>query len=231
MNEQNITGLVEEISRRVLAELQKQTAAAQADEGKEHYLVVGDETAVPELLARGAVLHPLQEYETNRNILRYRKVLITKLSMVQLADIAQGRNADAGSCAVIHALLNGVDVVMPETALPHRAFAGKGSKGLYALLESYVQTMQTFGVKLLGGEKLVEPKIVPVRPPKYQAPVPEPVRGSARPNSRQLITETEAEVLAANAKESVCIPDNAILTPSARDVFARARLEVRRCGE
>lgn len=230
MNEQNMKNLVEEISRLVLAELQKQTNAAQADEGKDHYLVVGDITAVPELLSRGAVLHALQEYETNGNILCYQKVLITKLTLVQLADIAQGRNADAGSCAVVHALLNGIDVVMPETALPHRQFAGKGSKGLYALLENYVQTLQTFGVKLLGSEKLVEPKVVPIKPPKYQAPVPEPVQGTARPNSRQLITEPEAQVLAANAKESVCIPENAILTPSARDVFARARLEIRHCG-
>ena len=230
MNEQDMKALVEEVSRLVLAQLQKQTDAVQAEEGKEHYLVVGDLTAVPELLVKGAVLHGLQEYETNGNILRYRKVLITKLTLVQLADIAQGRNGDAGSCAVVHALLNGVDVVMPETALPHRQFAGKGSNGLYALLESHVRTLQTFGVKLLGSEKLVESKVVPVKPPKYQAPAPEPVQGNARPNRRQLITEEQAQALAANATETVCIPEGSILTPSARDVFARARLEIQRCG-
>ncbi len=230
MNEQDMNALVAEVSRLVLAQLQKQTDAAQAEEGKDHYLVVGDIAAVPELLARGAVLHGLQEYEANGNILRYRKVLITKLTLVQLADIAQGRNADAGSCAVVHALLNGVDVVMLETALPHRQFAGKGSNGLYALLESYVRTLQTFGVKLLSSEKLVEPKVIPAKPPKYQAPAPEPARGSVRPNNHQLITEEQAQVLAVNATQTVCIPEHAILTPSARDVFTRARLEIQRCG-
>ena len=109
-------------------------------------------------------------------------------------------------------------------------FAGKGSNGLYALLEGYVRTLQTFGVKLLGQAALVMPVVVPVKPPKYQAPAPEPVRGSAKPNCQRLITETDAVALAAEAEGSVCIPVDAILTPSARDVFTRARLEIRRCG-
>ena len=230
MNGPDVQKIVEEVTRLVLDQMQKQQTAVEATEGMEHCLVVGDISAVPEKLGQGRALHPLEEYERCGNILRYRRVIVTGLTLIQLADIAQGRPGDSGSCAVVSALLSGVDVVMPETALPHRKFAGKGSNGLYALLEGYVRTLQTFGVKLLGQEALAVPTAVPVKPPKYQAPAPEPVRGSARPNSQRLITETDAVALAAEAEGSVCIPVDAILTPSARDVFTRARLEIRRCG-
>jgi hypothetical protein len=229
MNGPDVQKIVEEVTRLVLAQVQQQQTAAEATEGMEHCLVVGDIAAVPEKLEQGRVLHPLEEYERCGNILRYRRVIVIGLTLVQLADIAQGRPGDSGSCAVVNALLNGVEVVMPETALPHRKFAGKGSNGLYALLEGYVRTLQTFGVKLLGQAALVMPVVVPVKPPKYQAPAPEPVRGSAKPNCQRLITETDAMALAATAEGTVCIPADAILTPSARDVFTRARLEIQRC--
>ena len=230
MNGPDIQQIVEEVTRLVLDQVQKQQAAAVATDGMRHCLVVGDIAAVPEKLGQGWALHPLEEYERCGNILRYRKVIVTGLTLVQLADIAQGRPGDSGSCAVVSALLSGVDVVMPEIALPHRKFAGKGSSGLYAILEGYVRTLQTFGVKLLGQEALAIPAVVPVKAPKYQAPAPEPVQGSAKPNGQRLITEADAAVLAAEAEGAVCIPMDAILTPSARDVFTRARLEIRRCG-
>ena len=66
-----------------------------------------------------------------------------------------------------------------ETALPHRAYAGKSSTGLYALLEGYVRSIQAFGVKLLTRERMAEPAVKPVRPPKYQAPPPAPAATSA----------------------------------------------------
>ena len=230
MNGPDVQQIVEEVTRLVLAQMQKQQATAEATAGMGHCLVVGDIVAVPEKLRQGWVLHPLEEYEHCDNILRYQRVLVTGLTLVQLADIAQGRPSDSSSCAVVSALLSGVDVVMIEAALPHRKFAGKGSNGLYAILEGYVRSVQTFGVKLLAQEALAIPVVVPVKPPKYQAPAPVPVQGSAKPNSQRLITEADAEALAAEAKGAVCIPVNAILTPSAQDVFTRARLEIQRCG-
>ena len=220
--------IVAAVTRQVLAALGSQKEEQMASEGKARYLVVGDVSEVPEKLRAGAVLDGIESYEACANILRYAKVIITRLELVQLADIAQGRPADSVSCAVVQALLNGVEVVLLETAPVHRKFAGKSSTGLYALLEGYVRTIQGFGVKLLTQDRMVDTPVVPAKPPKFQAPIPAPVKGSTKPNRQCLITESAALAMAAAADGTVRLERGTILTPSARDVFVRAGLTIER---
>ena len=227
MNELEMERLVESVLQRVLSSMGTTPAAPSCDEGKPRYLVIGNPDGVPGKLQGQAVLIPGDEAAC-ANILRYQKVIIEHLELIQLVDIAQGRPSDAACCAVLQALLNGIEVVLLETALPHRAYAGKSSTGLYALLEGYVRSIQAFGVKLLTRERMAEPAVKPVRPPKYQAPPPAPAATSAKPNAERLITESIALSMAAAAEGTVCIAPDAILTPSARDVFAAARLTVTR---
>lgn len=227
MSEINIERLVEDVTRQVLSALQARQDAAEEAAGKDRCLVVGKLEDVPDALKRGAVLYGMEEYEGCKNILRFQRVIISGLTLVQLADIALGRPGDSGSCAVVSALLHGVEVVLLESALPHRSCAGKGSTGLYALLEGHVRTIQAFGVKLLAKERLAVPETAPVRPPKYQAPAPGPVKGSARPSVGRLISESDALAMAAaSGGQPVRVAGDAILTPSAWDVFTRARVEV-----
>jgi hypothetical protein len=230
MKEQELQALIELVTRQVLAQLSRETGQAEArDAGKTRLLVVGEAAEVPPQLCQGAVLCALEEYAAAQNILRYDKVVITALTLPQLADMAQGRPCDTAACAVTAALLNGREVLLLEKGLPHRAFAGKGSTGLYALLEGYVRTLQGFGVKLLTAERLYQPKVLPVRPAKYQAPAAQVPQGSAPPSSGRLITEARAHALLAQAADgAVSIPRDAILTPSAMDVFRAARVKVER---
>ena len=222
MKEIEMERIIELVTRQVLASLEGSAAEKAADEGKRRCLVVGDISAVPAKLRMGAVLEGVEEYAACGNILRYEKVIITALDLVQLADIAQGRPGDGACCAVVQALLNGIDVVMLETAPIHRQFAGKSSTGLYTLLESHVRTIQGFGVKMLTQDGLAEPEVKPAKPAKYHAPAPERVQGSAKPNAQRLITESAAIALAAAAEGTVQLAPGTILTPSARDVFNRA---------
>ncbi len=101
---------LEEIVRQVVAELARRQAGAPdpaETDGKAKVLVVGAPDAVPPLLREDAVLCPLAEYESSRNICRYDRVVIAELTLLQLVDAAQGRPGDAACCAVISALLAG----------------------------------------------------------------------------------------------------------------------------
>lgn len=222
MKQSELDHLVEQVTQQVLAALGgEQAACSPQQEGFAKVLVVGDGAdCLPEALRRDAVVLDIEDYRTNRNILRYDKVVIAKLNITQLADIAQGRIGDEVSCAVLHALLNGIDTLILENALSFRKFAGKGSTALYHLLESYAQTLQVFGVKPVGRAQPAQRELPPPKPPKFKAPTVTAPRGSARPNEGCLVTEAQA--LAMVKAGEVCLPEGAILTPSARDVFAQA---------
>ena len=225
MNQNDLEHIVNLVTQQVLAAMDKHSGSADT-EGFGKVLVVGQsDTPVPEELCRDSVLLDLEDYSTHKNILRYNKVVVVKLSITQLADIALGRPGDEASCAVIYALLSGVDVIMLEDALSFRRFAGKGSNGLYNLLEQYAKTLQVFGIKTYSPKpKVVEPEAKPAKFTHIPAEVP---RGSAKPNVSRLITETEARQLVIQGNP-VHLPADAIITPLARDVFSQAGVTVSR---
>ena len=159
MEKREMEQIVEQVTRQVLSALGQGKSPDAQTEGLPKVLVVGGAGQdVPECYRRDVVLLDIEDYRTNRNILRYDRVLIAHLNITQLADIAQGRIGDEVSCAVVHALLNGIETLLLEDALAFRKFSGKGSTALYQLLEGYAQTLQVFGVK----------------PAARKAPLPEP---------------------------------------------------------
>lgn len=194
-----------------------------AEEGREKVLAAGDPALVPPELAEGRVVCPLEDYKTHRNILRYSRVVITDLTLTELSDIALGRDAGVKQCAVLQALLQGVDVFLREEGLPFKTWSGRGSKVLHSLLSGYVQTLRTFGVK---PAKQWKPEPVPeARPPKFQAPAVEVPAGTARPNAQRLVTEDGARALVKSGGP-VALARDAIVTPAAWDVLRAAGVEI-----
>ena len=223
MERSDLEYIVDLVTKQVLSAVQGRGEAAPGTEGLPRVLLVGDGEA-PEELTRDAVLCGLEDYQSCKNILRYDRVVVTHLTCLQLADIALGRPADPASCAVLYALLSGVDVYLTEDALSFRRFAGKGSTALYHLLEGYAQTLQVFGIKQVSRQRRPEPP--PAKPPKFSAPAAEVPVGSAAPNAGRLITEARALELVRQGGE-IRLPQRAILTPAARDVFAQAGVKLR----
>ena len=221
---------LEKIIRQVVEEIVNAAPApcpAAACGGKKKALIVGDIGKVPAKLRAGAELCPLSEYEGCRDISGYDTLIITELTLLQLADIALGRPSDVACCAVISALLEGKEAALLESALPHRRFAGKASPGLYGKLEGYVRTLEGFGVKLMTPQRLNTWEEIPAKPAKFAAPPAAAVTGSARPNRSRLITEDAALKMTADAPEELILPRDAILTPSARDVFIRRKVTLK----
>lgn len=219
MNQAELEQIVKLVTQQVMAAMDG-AACCPATDGHKKVLVVGSANVpIPQELTEDCVLLELEDYQAHQNILRYDRVIITELTITQLADIALGRIADAASCAVIHALLNGISVYMLPEALAFRKFAGKGSSALYNLLEQYAQTLQIFGVKTY---KPKPRQVLPeAKPCKFAAPpVPVP-KGSMVPNAHRLVTEADALALI-SAGGPIHLPAGAILTPLARDILAKA---------
>ena len=213
---ENMDELVRLITERVMATLSNASNITDArNEGKKKCLVLGDMDNIPEALVQDMILLDVKDYENVQNILRYERVMITKLTLRQLADIAAGRPGDSLCCAVCQALLQGVDVVMLETAAPHRQHAGKGSTAFYRMLEGYMNTLQVFGIKLIGKESALN-----YAPEKKQG---EPVRCEV--TGVKLITEETALRLSKKAQEIV-LPAGVIVTPAAADVLKEANISI-----
>ena len=225
MDQNVMNQMIELITREVMARLaEKGEDLPPQQQGLDKVLVVGEsETPVPAALTKNAVVFDCADYEQNRNILRYKRVVVKKLTITQLADIALGRCSDCVSCAVIYALLSGVEVVMLDDALSFRRFAAQGSTALYRVLEGYANTIQVYGVKPYSAP--VERELAPAKPPKFSAPAVEVPVGSAKPNCGRVVTEDVALALVRDSK-CVRLCKKAIVTPAARDVFAAAQAEV-----
>ena len=223
--------IIEAVTRQVLASMGTPASVqSQPPEPKPRYLVVGDTSCVPAKLSAGGTIEGIDSYQKCADITQYSKVIITSLDLVQLADIAQARPSCPECCAVVQALLNGIDVELVESGIPHRKFAGKSSPGLYTLLESYVETILGFGVKLMGESRLTVSPIISQKTPRYDTSQPLPVKGSAKINPSRLITERDAIVMASQAQDTVYLEAGTIITPSALDIFRRAGLSVERAG-
>lgn len=218
MNQTELEQIVKMVTQQVMAAMNGISCGAET-EGLAKVLTVGPENApLPQELTTDSVLLDLEDYKINRNIRRYDRVIIKELTITQLADIALGRIGDEATCAVIHALLNGIDVYLLPDALTFRKFAGKGSNALYNLLEQYAQTLQVFGVKAY---KYKPRQVLPeAKPAKFAAPAVPVPRGTLVPNAHRLITEAEALALVSSGGP-VQIPAGAILTPLARDILAK----------
>lgn len=223
MNQNELERIVSLVTQQVMAVMDKQGCTASTDEC-DMVLVVGKTETVPKDLCRDSILMDLEDYRTHKDIQRYKRVVVTKLNITQLADIALGRPADEASCAVVYALLSGVEVIMLEEALTFRRFADKGSNALYNLLEKYAKTLNVFGVKTYRPKSnIVVPGAKPAKFGQQHVVIP---TGSARPTTSRLITETEARQILLTHGSPVRIPVDAIITPLARDVFAHAGVEV-----
>lgn len=222
MDERLMKQIVEAVMQELLA--QKTTTSA-CTEGLDKLLVIGDLQAVPADMADHYQIFPIEDYIQNKNIHRYQKILITRLTLVQMSDIAQGRDGSPEACAVINGLLNGLDVCMTEAAFPHRKYAGKSSSRLYEVIENNARMLQSFGIKLLK-ECKVTAAAIPARPPKYQAPPIQVPKGTGHTTTDRLITEDVARSLADSGDKTICLAGNAIVTPSAWDLFKQKGIEV-----
>ena len=225
MKETDMQQIIEAVTRQVLAAMGNNAQASSESDRSIKYLVIGDCAQVPSKLCVDATLEEIGSFEKHADILRYGRVIITRLDLVQLADLSQGRPRGSACCAIIQALLNGIEVMLLETALEHRKYAGKSSTGLYTVLENHVKTIQGFGIKLMSKDKLIDTPVATAKPPKFHAPAALPVQGSMSTKQR-VITERDALIMSEGAKGSVSVERGAIITPSAQDIFRRAGLTI-----
>ena len=134
-----------------------------------------------------------------------------------------GRNGDALTDIVLRALLSGVEVLMSEEALPHRAFRERGHSMLYRTMEGYVQTLCSYGVRIPREKAALT--ALPVRAAQYRAEKVAVPAGTAVPSEEKLITESRARAMLAAGKE-IRLRPGTLVTPSALDVFRQSHVNI-----
>lgn len=194
--------LVELITAEVLRITGAAPEAAPADKsGCPKALVIGPAGELPQGFGDRYQLLDIDDYKSCGSIEPYEKVFITRLSLTELSDMALGRDSRPAQCAVVNALLYGKEILLFETALPHRKLAGRGSRAFYQMLEGYLRTLQSFGVTLVRG----------------QSPLAKYDPAATLPGG--VITEAVAARLLEKPGDTVLLRKGTVVTPSAKDVF------------
>lgn len=136
-------------------------------------------------------------------------IYITDLACRELADIALGRDVDAVTSAVTGGLMRGSEIFLLDCALGFRKYSGTMSRGFYQLMEGYVRTLQSYGIKLVNGQTPID-KFVARTAPEDGLP-------------DGIVTEALAVKLAEKAEGgTVILKKGTVVTPSAKDVFLHA---------
>ena len=203
--------LIELITREVLRTLGGGEPEEPADKsGLPAALVIGDPGRLPRGVRSKYRLCAMEEYQGD--IEPFEKVFVTAITQTQLADIALGRDSQPVTCALSKALLMGKEIFLYDCALVLRKLAGRGSTAFYQLLEGYVRTLQSFGVKLVQGTTVID---------KYQRTA---APGADLPSG--VVTEALARSLVEKGDGEILLRKGTVLTPSAKDVFLHADRKV-----
>ncbi len=202
--------MIEFITGEVMKMLGMEEDEPQDKSGCPVALVIGEADKLPAAVKRQYQLKSMETYQGD--ISPYEKIFITGLTKTELADIALGRDVAGAACAVIEGLMHGTDIYLYDIALGFRKHAGQGSRAFYQLLEGYVRTLQSFGIKLVQGTTVID------KYEKFAAP------GADLPSG--VITEVLARKLAEQGEGNITVRKGTVLTPSAKDIFLHANRTV-----
>ena len=141
--------LVELITKEVLKRLADENfTSSPSFSAKPVALLAGEQKAVPEFAKNRFAFRDISAYEGD--IAPFEAVLIARISFTELADAALGKDASKLPCAVTNALLSGKEVYLLEAGLPYKKYKRTvANRNFYNMLEGYVNTLRTFGVKVV----------------------------------------------------------------------------------
>lgn len=199
--------LIELVTREVMRVMGDSVEAEpEYREGVPDVLLIGSRDKLPVNIRNKYNIFTIESYTCEEDIEKFEKIYITELSLTELADIALGRNTRAVQCAVISGLLRGKDINLLDCALEFRKLSTTASRGFYQLLEGYVRTLQSFGIKLINGQTPIDKYTVRSAP------------GDDLPEG--IITEALAVSMIEKGTDSVILlKKGTVVTPSAKDVF------------
>jgi len=173
---------------------------------KEKALVIGRKDTLPIVHSSKYSLVSFDEIGDKADVSAFERIYISELTLTELCDIALGRDETPRSSAVINALLSGKEVFILESSLPHRKFAGKGSRELFKQYEGYVNRIISFGSVLIrdnnAGTK--NKNMNAFADNCYDKVVTEQI-------AKQLVDKCENGVIK--------LRKGTVITPSAKDVF------------
>lgn len=211
MNNISNEALIELITKEVLKRLQENKEISASFSAKPVALLSGDEKAVPEFAKERFTFKDISAYEGD--IEPFEAVFIASCSFTALSDCALGKDSNKLSCAVTNAILSGKEVYLLEAGLPYKKYKRTvTNRNFYNMLEGYVNTLRTFGVKIV----------------KEQWQGNNLERRAIEDNTAdRVITERTAKELVEKCTGGVInLRCGTVITPSAKDVFNHSDIKV-----
>ena len=212
MSDTSYEALVELITKEVLKRLAEQNLTPDPQTASKPVALLSGETKVlPAFAKERFAFADISTYEGE--IDPFEAVFIARISFTDLADIAHGKDATKLSCAVTNAILSGKEVYLLEAGLPYKKYKRTVSnRNFYNMLEGYVNTLRTFGVKVV----------------KEQWQGNNLERSAIEDNTAdKVITERTAKEFVEKCTGGVVhLRYGTVITPSAKDVFNHSQIKV-----
>lgn len=182
---------------------------------KKPVLVFGDIGKIPLIYSDKYEYLNNDSYICDHDIQKYCFVFITEISNAQLCDIASGRDDTPFTSAIQKALLAGKKIYILKSALSYKKYRETAPPKLYDMLEQHVRTIIEFGVTIAEDTETADNNICKESKDELYS------------CNEKLITYEAARKLCQKIRNQVIFPKGTIITPLAKDLFLKEKIEIK----
>lgn len=159
----------------------------------------------------------IPSFELNTLVSRASCIILTEMSVSNLAHVAVGAFNTPVEEAIIDSLLLGKEIILLEEALLYRNYKNTASKTFYRRLMEYEETIISYGIRIQSSTKLsLQTKQDTLLPGGNNA-----VQEQRKVLNKRLILEKDLIDMGQSHPPMLQIPKDSIITPMALD-YARA---------
>ena len=162
----------------------------------------------------------------------YKMVLIPRLTVTMLANLANGIGTTVEEQFILYQLLQGQKVIVLQNGVEHREYKKQSPALLYKVYEEYEKKLKGFGVFFLySNELLKEPKQLEEEKPEQltEQELKVPCKKSSKITKR-VISEADLQKIHLQNIKEITISDKSIITPLAKDFIRTHHLVITHQG-
>lgn len=169
--------------------------------------------------------------ENNLEHASYKMVIIPRLTVTMLANLANGLGTTAEEQFVLYQLLKGQRIVVLQNGVEHYEYKKQSPVLLYKVYEEYEKKLKGFGVSFLYcNELLIEPE--PLAEEELTGSVEQPESPLKKTiMAKKVISEADLQKLFLQGLKEITISKKSIITPLAQDYIRTHHVLITRQSE
>lgn len=170
--------------------------------------------------------HDITDYDR----MAYDTILIPKLNLQQLANLALGTYVSNHESFILHALLNQKEVYLLEKGMAFKKFKETAPKNLYNQYLNYEETLRNYGVKIIKDlqDILGSHRSDNRSDNEKTSTMPSENKEVMACSHKKVITEADLKNIYYKGNKWFVIEKNSIITPLAMDFIKKHHLKIDR---